>query len=254
MMNSRKLDYAERWLRDALEITRPPAFFESLDVDMASAQKLIQKAAARGLRLTYAAILVRAAALSLARNPDLHVVSSGQKTYSPDGVDIGISVAAEGSFAPVMVIENADKKKVSALAREIAARAPEIRAAHQKSMAVLRKWGWVIPFSAARKVVLRSVARSADFRRKGSGTFQVSLLAEVDQYMTPVFGMAGILCAGRVRDRVVAVDGEPAVRPMITLACCADHRLWDGRAAERFLCGVRDVLEGDSLISELEDL
>ena len=254
MMNSRKVDYAERWLRDGLEITRPPAFFESMDVDMTRPQKLIREAAARGLRLTHAAILVRAAALSLAHNPDLHVVLDGRKVYTPDKVDIGIPVAAEGFFAPVMVIENANNKKLPALAREIAARAPDVRAAHLKSMAMLRKWGWVVPFSMLRKLVLRRLAGSADFRRKDSGTFQVSLLAEVDQYMTPVFGMAGILCAGRVRDRVVAVDGQPAVRPMVTLACCADHRLWDGRASERFLCGVREILESDSLISELEDL
>jgi pyruvate/2-oxoglutarate dehydrogenase complex dihydrolipoamide acyltransferase (E2) component len=251
MKNPRTLDYAERWLRDGLEITRPPAFFQSMDADMTRVQKLIQDAATRGLRLTYAPVLVRAAALSLARNRDLHVVVSGRKAYAPGSIDIGLSIAGEMFLAPVLVLKDAENKKLLALAREIGARAPEARAADRKMMAMLRNWGWVIPFSSARKAALRILARFAGFGRKGSGTFQVSVLADVDQHMTPLFGTVGILCAGRVRDRVVAVNGRPQVRPTITLTCCADHRLWDGKAGERFLRGVREALEDDSLESEL---
>jgi pyruvate dehydrogenase E2 component (dihydrolipoamide acetyltransferase) len=253
MKNRRGPDYAEQWFRDAIEITRPPAFFLSIDADVSQAKKLIQRAAEQGLPLTYAPILIRAAALSLARNPDLNVLFAGRKKYTPSHIDIGVSVAGETFLAPVLLVEDADKKKLPELAREIRARVPEVRSADQTLIATLRRWGWLIPFSLGRKTALRVAARFSGLQRKGSGTFQVSVLSMVDQFMTPVFGTAGVLCAGRVRDAVVVVDAQPAVRPTITLTFCVDHRLFDGRAGERFLCGVRDVLEGNCLAPELEE-
>src|ERR1700728_607245 len=94
---SRKLDWAERWIRDGLELSKPPAFFETLQVDMTQASTLIEQAREQGVRLTYAAILVRAAALALAANPDLHVVVCGGRMYSPSRVDVAVSIASEGS-------------------------------------------------------------------------------------------------------------------------------------------------------------
>jgi pyruvate dehydrogenase E2 component (dihydrolipoamide acetyltransferase) len=251
MTSRRKPDFAQRWFCDGIEITRPPAFFLSLDADMSRVQNLIQRASGRGVSLTYAPVLIRAVALSLARNRELNVVFRRGKVFRPESIDIGISVAGETFLAPVLVVENADKKELPQLANEIRTRVPDVRAAERKTIARLRKWGWLIPFSLGRKAVLRILAQSATFQRKGSGTFQVSVLAMVDQFRTATFGTAGILTAGRVRDAIVAVDGQPAVRPIITLTCCVDHRLWDGRAGERFLCGVREVLEGNSLESEL---
>jgi pyruvate dehydrogenase E2 component (dihydrolipoamide acetyltransferase) len=36
-------------------------------------------------------------------------------------------------------------------------------------------------------------------------------------------------------DRVVAVEGKPAVRPMVTLTISCDHRVADGARAALFL-------------------
>ncbi len=241
--SSRRLDWAERWVRDGLELSTPPAFFESVQVDMTEARALIERASADGTRLTYAAILVRAAALALEANPDLHVMVCGSRMYSPERVDVAVSVAAEGSLTPVMVIENANAKTLPELAGELAGRVEEARAADAKLMSGLRQWGWLLPFGVLRKAVLRVLHRSLEFRRKGAGTFQVSILPAVDQFVTPVFGGSAVLTAGRVAERVVAVGGIAVVRPTVYLACSADHRVWNGSAAERFLRAVQKVLE-----------
>jgi pyruvate dehydrogenase E2 component (dihydrolipoamide acetyltransferase) len=55
----------------------------------------------------------------------------------------------------------------------------------------------------------------------------------------------GILGAGRVRDEVVAVDGAPAVRPLLPLSLTFDHRAVTGGEATRFLAAVIGSLEGD---------
>ena len=48
----------------------------------------------------------------------------------------------------------------------------------------------------------------------------------------------GILGAGKVRDAVVAVDGKPAVHPVLPLSLTFDHRAVTGGEAARFLAAV----------------
>jgi pyruvate/2-oxoglutarate dehydrogenase complex dihydrolipoamide acyltransferase (E2) component len=247
---SRKLDWAERWVRDGLELSTPPAFFECLQVDMTNAQALIEHAREHGARITYAAILARAAALSLMANPDLHVLVCGSRIYSPRRVDIAVSVAAEGALSPVLLLESANTKTLPQLAAELASRADEARAADARLKHSLRRRGWLLPFAFLRKALLRLLHRSFEFQCKSGGTFQLSIVPGVDHFLTPVFGGSAVLTAGRVADRVIALDGAPVVRPTICLACSADHRVWSGSAAERFLRAVKDILESSTLNDE----
>ncbi|NJN84574.1 MAG: 2-oxo acid dehydrogenase subunit E2, partial [Caldilineaceae bacterium] len=52
-----------------------------------------------------------------------------------------------------------------------------------------------------------------------------------------------ILAVGAVTDRVVAVDGQPVVRPLCTLTLSADHRVLDGAPAAQFLEKIKQHLE-----------
>ena len=45
----------------------------------------------------------------------------------------------------------------------------------------------------------------------------------------------GILATGAIADRVVAVNGEVAIRLMMTLTLSADHRVIDGARAAAYL-------------------
>jgi pyruvate dehydrogenase E2 component (dihydrolipoamide acetyltransferase) len=47
-------------------------------------------------------------------------------------------------------------------------------------------------------------------------------------------------------DRVVAVNGNPTVRPSMTLTLSCDHRLVDGLRAAKFLSDLVNALEGSS--------
>jgi pyruvate dehydrogenase E2 component (dihydrolipoamide acetyltransferase) len=46
---------------------------------------------------------------------------------------------------------------------------------------------------------------------------------------------AAILAVGAIVDRVVPVNGQPAVQPMMTLTLSCDHRIVDGARAAQFL-------------------
>ncbi|HEY2986804.1 MAG TPA: 2-oxo acid dehydrogenase subunit E2 [Candidatus Binatia bacterium] len=52
-----------------------------------------------------------------------------------------------------------------------------------------------------------------------------------------------ILAVGRVASRAVPDEEKIVVRPMMTMALSADHRVIDGAIAARFLQEVRSLLE-----------
>ena len=54
---------------------------------------------------------------------------------------------------------------------------------------------------------------------------------------------AAILAVGRIADRVVALDGQPAVQPTMMLTLSCDHRALDGARAARFLGDLADLIE-----------
>jgi pyruvate dehydrogenase E2 component (dihydrolipoamide acetyltransferase) len=75
-------------------------------------------------------------------------------------------------------------------------------------------------------------------------TFTISNLGmyQVDQFsaiITPP--QAAILAVGGIADRVVAVQGQPAVRPMMTLTVSCDHRVADGARAALFLSDLAEA-------------
>lgn len=77
------------------------------------------------------------------------------------------------------------------------------------------------------------------------GTFTISNLGmyKVDSFtaiVTPP--QAAILAVGAVADRVVPIDGQPAIRPMMTLTLSTDHRVADGARAALFLNDLAEAI------------
>ena len=236
------LDFSERWLRDGLRVLRPPQSVVQVKVDMTNATRRLEEFRRAGSLVTATHLVVRAAARALADNRQLHQRVAGTRRTYPDRVDIGLSITGETFVAPVLVIESADKKTLPEIAAEIARRVPEAQAADQRLRRALRKWGWLIPFGFLRRGILRVLFSSAEFRRRGAGTFQVSTVP-ADWACTTTFSTAGVLMAGQVQSQVVVLDGQPAVRPMMTITLSGDHGVWDGRAAVRFMATVKADLE-----------
>jgi pyruvate dehydrogenase E2 component (dihydrolipoamide acetyltransferase) len=241
-MRAERLDYAGRWLLDGLRVLRPPVSLLQVSVDMTNALERLEALRRSGVQASTTHQLAHAAAAAFAANPSLHQFLAGSRRHWPARVDIGLSVAGETFVAPVLVIEGADRKSVGEIASEVARRVPEVREADARFLRALRLWGWVVPFGFVRRALLRLFFRSPGFRSRGAGTFQVSTVSG-DWGATSTFATAGVLVAGQVWPRVVARDGQPAVRPLMTLTLSGDHGVWDGRAAARFLAAVQGELE-----------
>lgn len=238
----RPLDYAERWLRAGHQILRPAFAVSQATADMTRATQRLEELRRGGVHATFTHLLVHAAAGALAGNPHLHQLIAGNRRHFPGRVDIRLSAAGDTSVAPVLVLEGADKKTVVELAEETTRRAVETSDGDPPMLQMLSRCGWLVPFEFLRLALRRALSTNPLCCRKGPGTFQVSTVP-VDWALSSTFSTPGVLVGGQVRSRVVVVDGKPAVRPTMILTLCADHGVWDGRGASRFLANVKAALE-----------
>jgi pyruvate/2-oxoglutarate dehydrogenase complex dihydrolipoamide acyltransferase (E2) component len=237
-----RLDYADRWLRDGLSVLHPPFSAYQIAVDMTAALERLDQLRRQSVSASTTHLVIQAAARALAANPQLHQLIAGNTRVRPAQVDIGLSIAGETFVSPVLVIEAADRKSLVEIVAEVARRSPVAREADARLLHLLRRWGWLIPVQPLRRAILRLLFRSPAFRRKGVGTFQITTVP-TEWAMTSTFSTSGVLVAGQVSLSVVALNGAPAVRPVMRLTLCADHGVWDGRAAARLLAAVREELE-----------
>ena len=198
--------------------TSVPHFYLVREVDATGLQgwrSLLASTTPNRVNVTYTDLLTKLTALSLARFPRLNASwRDGEILFNPD-INIGLAVAVpEGLLVPV--VHKADQLQVE----DIAARRTDLVA------------------RANRAALLPD-----DF---AGGTFTISNLGMygVDAFNAIVNPpQAAILAVARITDRVVAVDGQPAVRPMLTLTLSCDHRAVDGVMAAQFLDTLAALIE-----------
>lgn len=238
------LDYASRWMRDGLEaVSSRAGFFLCVNVDVSAVQQLMVAYRRLGRHVTYTHVAVKVCADLLARHPEHHRFVANNQKLRPGRVDIGVSVAADQPLAPILVIEAADRKSLAEISEEVERRAPEVRTQFCSTVAQWNKWGWLVPFSVLRRMILSLAASSLNARRKGGGTFQITNLPCADIFVPLLLGGVSALGMGRVSEQVAVYQGQVVIRPMITLGFSVDHAVFDGLAAANFLSGLKSALE-----------
>jgi pyruvate dehydrogenase E2 component (dihydrolipoamide acetyltransferase) len=192
--------------------TTVPHFFVVRDADAGALleiqKKLKQESlSAQTVAPTISDCLVALVAHTLERHPTLNSSWTGDNIRLNPEINVSLAMAVtDGVVAPVI------HKANSASLTEI----------------------------ATQRVGLSERARSGRLQPAdiSGSTFTISNLGmfKVDSFtaiITPP--QAAILAVGAVSDRVVAVDGHPAVRPVLTLSLSSDHRVVDGARAADFL-------------------
>ena len=198
--------------------TSVPHFYLVREVDATGLQgwrSLLASKTPDRVNVTFTDLLTKLTALSLARFPRLNASwRDGEILCNPD-INIGLAVAVpEGLLVPV--VHKADQLQV----QDIAARRTDLVARANRAS--------LLPDDFA------------------GGTFTISNLGMygVDAFNAIVNPpQAAILAVARITDRVVAVDGQPAVRPMLTLTLSCDHRAVDGVMAAQFLDALATLIE-----------
>jgi pyruvate dehydrogenase E2 component (dihydrolipoamide acetyltransferase) len=192
--------------------TTVPHFFLTRDINAAALKEYRERVTAEReksheVRITHTDLLVALTARTLLRHSRLNASWTARGIRLHAYVNMGVAIALNDGVVTA-VIRNAH----TASPAEIAAQRHEIS-------------------ERARAGKLRP-ADIAD------PTFTISNLGmyQVDQFnaiITPP--QAAILAVGAISDRVIAVEGQPAVRPMMMLTLSCDHRVVDGARAAMFM-------------------
>jgi pyruvate dehydrogenase E2 component (dihydrolipoamide acetyltransferase) len=208
--------------------TRIPQCVDFREVD---AGKLIETrasiaAAAQGEPVpTFVAFMVKFAAVALLNHPlfNAKLDEDRQEIVVDEHVNIGIATAtADGILVPVL--RNADQKSLTEIAAEV--------------------------HSIADRARNRRLT-PADMR---GGTFTVNNIGALNPqggaFPTPLINWpeVAILAFGRITDRVVAVEGSPAVRPVMMLTVTADHRIIDGADVAAFTNTITEFVRDPALL------
>jgi pyruvate dehydrogenase E2 component (dihydrolipoamide acetyltransferase) len=196
--------------------TTIPHFYLAAEVNAAGLvqwrERVLQRAAEK---ITYTDLLVKLVAAALRRHPRLNARWEKNSIVLNEAVNVGLAVAVEEGLL-VPVIHEADRLGLNDLAR----RRQELVGKAQNG-----------------KLSLDDLS---------GGTFTISNLGMygVDAFNAIVNPpQAAILALGRIAERVVPVNGQPAVQPMLTLTLSCDHRVVDGARGAQFLQTLAELVE-----------
>jgi pyruvate dehydrogenase E2 component (dihydrolipoamide acetyltransferase) len=202
--------------------TTVPHFFVSREVD-AGALKAARDAMlsavekSHAVKVTFTDLIVHATARTLKRHPRLNASWTGDTIVVHPEINVALAMAVENAVV-TGVIPHADAMAVA----EIAVR--------------------------RRDLMQRGTVGRLRPEDVGGGTFTISNLGmyDVDAFTAIIVpAQAAILAVGAVVDRVVAVDGKAAVRPMMTVTLSCDHRVVDGARAAEFLRDLVTALQAE---------
>ena len=188
--------------------TTVPHFYLERDVNATQLVEWRKQLQARTkVKITYTDLMVKLVGAALRRHPRLNASWQNEQIVPNVAINIGLAVAVDDGLL-VPVVQNATQLGLV----EIAQRRSELV---EKAQA-----GKLAPTDMA------------------NGTFTISNLGMfgVERFNAIVNPpQAAILAVGAIVDRVVPVNGEPAIQPMLTLTLSCDHRVVDGARAAQFL-------------------
>ncbi len=196
--------------------TTAPHFYLVREVNasglMAWREQLLKRS---GDKVTYTDLLVKLVAVALRRHPRLNASWSEGKLALNQEVHVGLAVAVEEGLV-VPVIHRADTLGLGEIARQ------------------------------RTELVARAQAGKLRPEDISGGTFTISNLGMygVDAFNAIINQpQAAILAVGRIAERVVPVNGQPAVQPMMVLTLSCDHRAVDGARGAQFLSTLSELVE-----------
>ena len=196
--------------------TTAPHFYLVREANVRRLASWLQQARKQtGAHITYTDLLVRLVAAAIAQHPRVNVSWKDGTIVQHADVNVGLAVAIDDGLV-VPVLHRADTLTLA----ELAPRREDL-----------------VSRAQAGKL------RPADIQ---GGTFTISNLGMfgVDAFNAIVNPpQAAILAVGRIADRVVAVNGQPAVQPTMVLTLSCDHRALDGARGARFLGALADLIE-----------
>ena len=199
--------------------TTVPHFFVTRNVDATALNQYRERMvdeidSAKRIRVTHTDLLVALVSRVLLKHPRLNASWSAEGIHLHNHVNMGVAIAVNDGVVAA-VIHNAHGTSL-----------PEI-AIQRRNIAERARAGKLGPADIA----------DATFTISNLGMYGVDQFSAI---ITPP--QAAILAVGGIADKVVAIEGKPEVRPMISLTLSCDHRVADGARAAMFLSDLAQAL------------
>ncbi|MGD0964397.1 MAG: dihydrolipoamide acetyltransferase family protein [Candidatus Acidiferrales bacterium] len=192
--------------------TTVPHFFVTRELDATALNQLrgailqdIEKS--HGVRPTHTDVLVALVARTLAKHPRVNGTWTGTGIRLNPEINVAVAMAVDDGVVTA-VIRNAANLGVGEIAVQ------------------------------RRDLTERARANRLRPEDLTGATFTISNLGmhHVDSFTAIIVQpQAGILAVSAIKERVVPVDGRPAVRPIMSLTLSSDHRVVDGARAAAFM-------------------
>ncbi len=202
-----------------------PHFFVVRAVDAGALNKFREQLAAnrgQSSHVTVTDLLTAIVARVLVKHRRLNAIWTNQGVSEYPDINIGLAVAVKDGVVSV-VIRNANRATLVDIANQRHELSERARAGRSRPADIT----------------------SATFTISNLGMYDVDAFTAI---VTPA--QSAILAVGRIADRVVAVEGKPAVRPMMTMTLSCDHRVLDGARAAQFLSDLTAAIESPAEILE----
>ena len=189
----------------------------TIDVDMSEVVRLRERAKAHkqstGIGVT--AIVARALVVALGEFPFMNALALEDGLHLATNVNLGIATDThDGLIVPV------------------------IRGTQSLTLPQMHQ--------AIRAIKEAAAQHRFGFDDFAGGTFTLSNLGHLPvRSFAPILNASqvGIIGVADVQERVVVIEHQVVIRPMLTLNLTFDHRWIDGRPAALFLCRVKEILE-----------
>jgi pyruvate dehydrogenase E2 component (dihydrolipoamide acetyltransferase) len=199
--------------------TTVPHFFVTRDIDATALNQYRERVGGEierthKIRVSHTDLLVALVARVLLKHPRLNASWGADGIHLHDHVNMGVAIAVDDGVVAAVIHDahTTSLAEISLQRRDVAERA---------------RAGKLRPADIA----------DATFTISNLGMYQVDQFSAI---ITPP--QAAILAVGGIADRVVAVAGKPAVRPLMTLTLSCDHRVADGARAALFLSELAEAL------------
>ena len=199
--------------------TTAPHFFAVRDIEASRLvalreERLADVERSHGVRLTHTDLIVALAARVLRRHPRVNASWTVGGIRDNPEINIGVAIAVNDGVVSA-VIHDAGRLELGQIA------------AQRRDLSRRAKEGHLRPLDIS----------GGTFTISNLGMYQVDAFSAI---ITPP--QAAVLAVGRIAERVVPVDGKPAIRPIITVTLSSDHRVLDGARAALFLKDLAEAI------------
>lgn len=224
---------------------KDPSVYGALELDVTRALAFIERLAAEsGERVTLTHFTGRVVAEALTRSPAINSVLRWGRIYPRQQVALFFQVATDTAGADLsgVTVKDAAGKSTVAIARELGSKVTCVRDGRDQSYTRMKSVmrllpgflaGWALDFAGFVQFSLniwtplfgtpKDPLGSVMITNIGSLGLEFALAPLVMYSRTPL-----VVTLGAVTDRVLAVNGVPAVRKALTMGVTFDHRLMDG--------------------------